>query len=156
VLNRLATILDAGDVEIDAEARDKPALFARAGSILARGEAGCAATIAETLAERERLASTALGHGVAIPHGRIKGLKAPRAAVIRLREALPFGAPDDAPASLFVFLLVGEHATEADLATLAEIAGILSERALRAKLMQAPDARVLYAMIAGWRPDRAA
>ena len=133
---------------------NRSALFACASAILARhAGAGSAATIAETLTERERLASTALGHAVAIPHARIKGLSSPCAAVIRLREPLGFGAPDDQPTYLFVFLLVRERATQDDLDTLAQIAEMISERAVREQLMQAPDAHSVYAAIARWSPS---
>jgi nitrogen PTS system EIIA component len=153
VMNRLVPILDVDDVGVDATAADKSALFSPAGSILARSVKACApATIAEMLHERERLASTALGHGAAIPQGRVKGLATARAAVIRLREALAFGAPDDKPTSLFVFLVVSERASQDDLDALAEIAEMLCDRTIREKLMQAPDARALYATIADWSP----
>jgi len=154
-MNRLAPILDVGDVAVDASAPDKSTLFEGAAAILARhAGAGSSTTIAEALAARERLASTALGHGVAIPHGRIKGLELPCAAVIRLREPLPFGAPDEQPTSLFVFLLVTERASQDDLDTLAEIASMLSERPVREQLMRAQDARALHATIADWSPNR--
>jgi len=156
-LNRLAAVLDVDDIAIDAAAADTHALFAGAGAILARHvAAGGRTAIAAALEGRERLASTALGQGVAIPHGRIHGLAATRAAVMRLRTPLAFGAPDDAPTSLFVFLLVGEHASQGDLDTLAQIAEMLSDRAMREQLLQAPDARVLHAAIADWSSTREA
>ncbi|WP_369810393.1 PTS sugar transporter subunit IIA [Mycobacterium tuberculosis] len=60
----------------------------------------CRALITDSLFARERLGSTGLGHGVAIPHGRIKGLKAPMAAVLQLAQPIGFDAPDEQPVSL--------------------------------------------------------
>ena len=105
------------------------------------------------LIARERLGSTGLGHGVAIPHARIKGLKTPLAAVLRLRVPIAFDAPDQEPVGLFVFLLVPEAATQQHLEILAEIAAMLSDRALRDRLASAPDAAALHAAIAHWLPD---
>jgi PTS system nitrogen regulatory IIA component len=150
-LNQLAPILEVDDVAIDVMAPDRHTLFAAAGAILSRHVPSTGrAVIADALEARERLASTALGQGVAIPHGPIEGLAITRAAVIRLREPLEFGAPDDAPVRLFVFLLVGERASQHDLDTLVRIAEMLSDRAVRERLMLAPDARALHAAIADW------
>jgi PTS system nitrogen regulatory IIA component len=152
VLNRLASVLDVDDIVVEAAALDTRALFVLAGAILARHvAAGGSAAIAEALDARERLSSTALGQGVAIPHGRVKGLATTCAAVLRLRQPLAFGAPDETPTRLFVFLLVAEHASQGDLDTLAQTAEMLSERAVRERLMQSPDARALHATIADWR-----
>ena len=93
-----------------------------------------ASMVVENLLARERLGSTGLGRGVAIPHGRIKGLMEAAAAVVRLRTGTAFDAPDGEPVALFVFLLVPEAATPAHLEVLAEIAEMLSDRAFRATL----------------------
>ena len=66
----------------------------------------------ESLFARERLGSTGLGQGIAIPHGRIKGLKHASGALLRLQNAIPFDAPDGAPVALLFVLLVPEQATE--------------------------------------------
>ena len=105
----------------------------------------------DSLFARERLGSTGLGHGVAIPHGRIKGLKAPMAAVFQLEHAIGFDAPDDQAVSLLIFLLVPEAATQKHLEILSEIAEMLSDAALRQKLAASSDAADLHALIANWR-----
>ena len=81
----------------------------------------------DALFARERLGSTALGEAVAIPHGRIKGLREEMAAMLRLDGAIPFDAPDGQPVRLLVFLLVPEHATEEHLEILSEAAELLSD-----------------------------
>jgi mannitol/fructose-specific phosphotransferase system IIA component (Ntr-type) len=87
------------------------------------------ALITDSLFARERLGSTGLGHGVAIPHGRIKGLKAPMAAVFQLAQPIGFDAPDEQPVGLLIFLLVPEAATQKHLEILSEIAELLSDAA---------------------------
>ena len=109
------------------------------------------ALITDSLFARERLGSTGLGHGVAIPHGRIKGLKAPMAAVFQLARAIGFDAPDEQPVQLLIFLLVPEAATQQHLEILSEIAELLSDGALRERLKASTDAAELHAMIAGWQ-----
>ncbi len=109
------------------------------------------ALITDSLFARERLGSTGLGHGVAIPHGRIKGLKAPMAAVFQLARAIGFDAPDEQPVQLLIFLLVPEAATQQHLEILSEIAELLSDSGLRESLKSANDAQALHELIATWQ-----
>ena len=96
--------------------------------------------------------STGLGHGVAIPHGRIKGRKNPLAAVARVQQPIPFDAPDDEPVTLLIFLLVPEAATQRHLEILSEIAEMLSDRELRERLKTEVDAAKVHELIANWEP----
>ena len=89
---------------------------------------------------------------MAIPHGRIKALKSPLAAVLRLQQPIAFDAPDDEPVSLLIFLLVPEAATQRHLEILSEIAEMLSDRALRENLKTQAEAGALHQLIAGWQP----
>jgi PTS system nitrogen regulatory IIA component len=113
------------------------------------------ALVTDSLFSRERLGSTGLGHGVAIPHGRIKGLKAPMAAVFQLAHPIGFEAPDDQAVGLMIFLLVPEAATQKHLEILSEIAEMLSDVALRDKLTASQNAQSLYQLIADWRSVQA-
>jgi PTS system nitrogen regulatory IIA component len=113
-------------------------------------------TVTDNLFARERLGSTGLGHGVAIPHGRIKGLKAPMAAVFQLVNPIGFAAPDELPVGLLIFLLVPEAATQKHLEILSEIAELLSDATLREKLKACGNAAELHGMIAGWQSTQAA
>ena len=110
------------------------------------------ALVTDSLFSRERLGSTGLGHGVAIPHGRIKGLKAPMAAVFQLAQPIGFDAPDEQAVSLLIFLLVPEAATQKHLEILSEIAELLSDAGLREKLASSASATELHGLIAGWQP----
>jgi len=152
LMNRLAAILPASNVLVDVDATSKKRVFEHAGLLFENRHAIARATVTDNLFARERLGSTGLGHGVAIPHGRIKGLKNPLAAVIRMQQAIGFDAPDDEPVALLIFLLVPEAATQRHLEILSEIAELLSDRGLRDKLKAAPDAATLHELIANWEP----
>jgi PTS system nitrogen regulatory IIA component len=151
-MNRLSAILPAANVLLDVDATSKKRAFEHAGVLFENQHAIARATVSDNLFARERLGSTGLGHGVAIPHGRIKGLKNPLAAVLRVRQPIAFDAPDDEPVSLLIFLLVPEAATQRHLDILSEIAEMLSDRALRERLMTEADAAVLHKLIADWEP----
>ena len=92
---------------------------------------------------------------VAIPHGRIKGLKEALGAFIRLAQPVPFDAPDGNPVTLVFVLLVPEKATEKHLQILSELAQMFSEKALREAMSRAADAAALHQLIAAWQPDAA-
>jgi len=109
------------------------------------------ALVTDSLFSRERLGSTGLGHGVAIPHGRIKGLKAPMAAVFQLAQPIGFDSPDEQAVGLMIFLLVPEAATQKHLEILSEIAEMLSDASLREQLLTIKDANELYQRIANWQ-----
>ena len=149
---RLAEILTIGDVQVEVDASSKVQLFEQVGALF-ESRATDRGKVIENLNARELLGSTGLGHGVAIPHARIKGLKTPLAAVRRLRVPIAFDAPDQEPVGLFIFLLVPEAATQHHLEILAEMAAMLSDRVLRDRLASAPDAAALHAAIAQWLPD---
>ena len=155
-MNRLTAILPATNVLVGIEATSKKRVFEHAGVLFENHHAIARATITDNLFARERLGSTDLGHGVAIPHGRIKGLKNPLAAVMRVAQPIPFDAPDDEPVSLLIFLLVPEAATQRHLEILSEIAEMLSDRDLRERLKLAEDASALHKLIADWAPLKSA
>lgn len=150
-MNRLASILPAAQVLVRVDASSKKRVFEEAG-LLFEGLHGLnRALVTDSLFSRERLGSTGLGHGVAIPHGRIKGLKAPMAAVFQMDSPIGFDAPDDAPVKLLIFLLVPETATQKHLEILSEIAELLSDADLREKMSQCTDAAQLHGMISQWQ-----
>ena len=151
-MNRLAAILPVANVLVNVEATSKKRAFEHAGMLFENHHSIARATVTDNLFARERLGSTGLGHGVAIPHGRIKGLKNPLASVIRVAQPIPFDAPDDEPVGLLIFLLVPEAATQRHLEILSEIAEMLSDRELRERLKTAEDATALHKLIADWAP----
>jgi len=149
-MNRLSHILPPSQVLVSIEATSKKRAFEEAGLLFENLHGLNRALITDSLFSRERLGSTGLGHGVAIPHGRIKGLKSPMAAVFQLQSPIGFDAPDEQAVSLLVFLLVPEAATQKHLEILSEIAELLSDSTLREKLKTSTDAAALHQLIASW------
>ncbi|MEM6984964.1 MAG: PTS sugar transporter subunit IIA [Pseudomonadota bacterium] len=111
----------------------------------------------DRLCSRERLGSTGLGSGIAIPHGRVPGLTQPRAALVTLGRGIEFDAIDGEPVDLLVGLLVPEDAEEAHLQILAHLAGHLSDAELCARIRSAETpADVLSLFSPDAQPDSAA
>jgi len=150
-MNRLASILPAAQVLVHVDATSKKRAFEEAGLLFENLHGLSRSLVTDSLFSRERLGSTGLGHGVAIPHGRIKGLKAPMAAVLQLANPIGFDAPDEQAVSLLIFLLVPEAATQKHLEILSEIAEMLSDASLREKLAGSTDAVDLHGLIANWQ-----
>lgn len=150
-MNRLASILPPAQVLVSVDATSKKRAFEEAGLLFENLHGLGRALITDSLFARERLGSTGLGHGVAIPHGRIKGLKAPMAAVFQLAQPIGFDAPDEQAVVLLIFLLVPEAATQKHLEILSEIAELLSDAALREQIKATTHAPALHALIAGWQ-----
>lgn len=100
--------------------------------------------IFQHLLSRERLGSTGLGGGVAIPHGRVAGLKQPVGAFVRLEQPIDYDAIDDQPVDLLFALLVPEEATQEHLDILAQLAGLFSNRDFCRQLRGTCDTRQLY------------
>ncbi len=155
-MNRLASILSAPQVLVGVDATSKKRAFEEAGLLFENLHGLGRALVTDSLFSRERLGSTGLGHGVAIPHGRIKGLKSPMAAVLSLANPIGFDAPDEQAVSLLIFLLVPEAATQKHLEILSEIAELLSDATLRGKLCSSTDAAELHGLIAGWQSAQVA
>ncbi|WP_186192068.1 PTS sugar transporter subunit IIA [Burkholderia gladioli] len=151
-MNRLAKILPLENVVIDLSVTSKKRVFEQAGLIFENQNGIARSIVTDNLFARERLGSTGLGEGVAIPHGRIKGLKHPLASFVRLAEAIPFEAPDGQPVSLLIFLLVPEQATQQHLEILSEIAQLLSDRDARERLHTEPDRHELHRLLTQWQP----
>ena len=151
-MNRLSSILPIAQVLVGVEATSKKRAFEEAGLLFENLHGLSRALVTDSLFARERLGSTGLGHGVAIPHGRIKGLKSPMAAVFHLEQAIGFDAPDEQAVKLLIFLLVPEAATQKHLEILSEIAELLSNSNLRDNLISSDSATSLHQLIDKWSP----
>ncbi len=103
--------------------------------------------LVRALEDRERLNSTALGQGVAIPHGKLPGLRRVVAAFGRSRRGVDFQSLDGKPTNLFFLLVAPEDSAGAHLKALARISRLLKDDAFRERLMRAGDAPELYRTI---------
>jgi nitrogen PTS system EIIA component len=156
IMNRLASILPVAQVLVHVDASSKKRAFEEVGLLFENTHGLTRALVSDSLFARERLGSTGLGHGVAIPHGRIKGLKSPMAAVFLLDQAIGFDAPDELPVKLLIFLLVPEAATQKHLEILSEIAELLSDASMREQINACSESVELHGLIANWKSALAA
>ena len=151
-MNQIAQLLPATNIRLDLAAGSKAGLFDAVGSLF---EANCGlarSSVVGSLVAREKLGSTGLGQGVAIPHGRIKGLTEAQGAFISLADPIDFDAPDGKPITQVFVLLVPEHATEQHLQLLSELAQMFSDRGFRGRLAAAADAVAVHALFRDWTP----
>ncbi len=155
-MNLISRLLPASNVLLDLPASSKKRAFEQAGLLFENNQGVARAKVFDSLFARERLGSTGLGQGVAIPHGRIKGLKEAVAAFVRVAEPVPFDAPDGQPVSVMIFLLVPEQASQAHLDLLSELAQMLSDKAFRQSLLDAPSPEAVHAALTAWEPIRPA
>ena len=151
-MTNLAKILALENVVVDLEVSSKKRTFEQAGLMFENNCGIARSTVSDNLFARERLGSTGLGHGVAVPHGRIKGLKAPIAAFMRLAEPIPFESPDGEPVKLLIFLLIPDNVTQQHLEILSEIAELFSDSGMRDTLASDPDALSVHTRITNWLP----
>lgn len=143
----LQKLLKLNHVLLGLEVTSKKRLFEEIGFLFEHTVGVARTNVTDSLFARERLGSTGLGYGVAIPHGRIKGLKEPQLAAVQLKEAIGFDASDGAPVQLLFTLLVPENATQKHLDLLAEIAELLSDEPKRTALKSATDVAAFIAIV---------
>jgi PTS system nitrogen regulatory IIA component len=145
---RLTDILSAERVRGSVNVGSKKKVLEELANLLAQG-AGVLTPpeVFSSLTAREKLGSTGLGGGVAIPHGRVTGLDESLGALLRLRHPVDFEAQDGEPVDLLFGLLVPEAATDVHLRHLAQLAELFSDRKLREQLRAAPDDRALYVLL---------
>lgn len=148
----LGGLLDPGAITLKVHASSKRQALTIVAEIAARFVGASAAEVAAKLAARERLGSTGVGHGVAVPHARLKGLQRLHGVFVQLDEPVDFGAVDEQPVDLiFALLAPAEHPAE-HLRALAKVSRALRQADLREQLRQAknPDAvRALLVRDAG-------
>ena len=144
----LAGLLSTSRIRLNVAASSKKRMLEELAGLLSHNRSDLHRdTVFQVLNERERLGSTGIGDGIALPHGRLNGLTEPLAAVIRLRQALDFDAVDDGPVKLIVGLLVPANATEQHLDILASLAETFSKGEQRRANLRARDAQTLFALL---------
>jgi nitrogen PTS system EIIA component len=150
----LTDVLDVDRIAVDISVASKKSLLEKAAALLAATpDSADSRDIFESLCQRERLGSTGLGHGVAIPHGRVAGQHSVAAAVIRLHKAIDFDAPDSEEVDLFFALAVPDKCTDVHLRLLADIAERLGSDAQRQAIRQARDPDQLLKLLASEPAD---
>ena len=146
-MNLLTQILTPENTLLDVNATSKKRAFEQAALLFENNQGIARSVVFDSLFSRERLGSTALGHGVAVPHGRISKLKQATAAFMRLATPIPFDSPDGQNVQLLIILLVPESATQQHLEILAEVARILSNDTIRHQLLSENDPAKIYDLL---------
>jgi nitrogen PTS system EIIA component len=155
---RLNDLLTAERVDIrhngGSSPLDKPALLKVLANLLTRGANVDGAEVERVLAERERLQSTGIGEGVAIPHGALPQLENQYASLLIVPEGVDFAAIDGLAVNILFAVIGPKRATGEHLKTLARVSRVLRNKGFRDKLVASPDPRTAYSLIASEEEDR--
>ena len=151
-MNLVSRLLPLNHVLLDLDVSSKKRLFEQIGLLIENSRQIPRSRVFDALFDREKLGSTGLGFGVAIPHGRIKTLKEPVCAFVRTSAPIAFESPDGQPVNLVFAMLVPEHANETHLELLSELAQMFSDGALREALAATSDIQAAHRLITEWSP----
>jgi len=142
---KLSELIDEATILPELKAKDKKQVLEELVDALVRREPEIdKEALVKVLLERERLGSTGIGDGVAIPHGKFPGIHHPIITLGRSRQGLDFESMDGEPAYLFFLLVAPENSASIHLKALAKIAKILKNSSFRKVLMEAPGRREMY------------
>lgn len=150
---KLAEILSADRVASGHTFTSKKKALEELSALLAKGSGLSATDILTSLTGREKLGSTGLGHGVAIPHGRMAGITSSVGAFMRLKHPLDYDAHDGQGVDLIFGLLVPQNASETHLKHLAAIAEMFSDEIFCKKMREATDDAGLFALLNSFTPS---
>lgn len=146
----LAKYLTLDAVRVDVEVTSRKRLFEEAALAIEAAYGEPHDEVFNALFERERLGSTGLGCGCAVPHGRLADISEPAVVLLRAKTPVDYDAPDGVPVTLAMAIIVPEENPEAHLALLRETAALFSEASMRTALCQAPAAVDVCRLIAQW------
>ena len=143
-----ANFLTTDRISCQSAAASKKRVLEELGGLLAASAEGLVKDrVFDKLLERERLGSTGLGQGIALPHARIKGVEDARGALVQLQSGIDFDAIDGQPVYLVFGLLVPEEATQEHLDLLAKLATLFSDANFCGSLRKAQDQETALAII---------
>ncbi len=149
-MSLIAKLLGPSHVALDLDVVNKKRLFEQIGLIFENAQQISHSVVFDSLFSRERFGSTGLGYGVAIPHGRLKGLREATAVFVRTLNPIPFESPDGQPVNLIFVVLVPEHANEQHLQILSELAQIFSDKTVRDALVTCRDGVEAHRILTQW------
>jgi PTS system nitrogen regulatory IIA component len=152
-MNQIAGLLPAANILLGLDVANKKRVFEQVGLLFENNHGIGRTLVYDSLFAREKLGSTGLGQGVAIPHGRIKGLPEAIGAFVRTQAPIPFDSPDGRGVALIFVLLVPEQATDRHLQILSELAEMFSDKSFRDRLLNVPNADALHRTIEDWRAE---
>ena len=152
-MNALSPLVREDEIVLEGQATNRAELLALASRLLGSHHGLSPETIRSALEAREAMGSTAMGHGIAIPHARLPGLREPALAYIRLRAPIDFGAHDGKPVSQFLVLIVPSEANEKHLKLMAAAAGALSDKLVRNQLRTCAGCGEAKEALSRWAAD---
>lgn len=147
-MSLISDILPVENIILDLDVSSKKRVFEQVGLLIENHLGIARSEVFECLFAREKLGSTGLGQGVAIPHGRSPGLKVATGAFVRVKEAIAFDAPDGKPVKAMFILLVPEEATDLHLQVLSELAQKFSVKSIRERLFVAETNQEIHDIFA--------
>ncbi|MDD2722079.1 MAG: PTS IIA-like nitrogen regulatory protein PtsN [Gallionella sp.] len=149
-MNLISKILAPDNILVDSESTSKKRVFERVAMLFENNQQIAHSQVFDSLFAREKLGSTGLGQGVAIPHGRIPKLQDATAAFVRTSHPIPFDAPDGQPVNLIFVLLVPDLATDLHLQILGELAQMFSDSQFRNRLQECRDGASIHQLFHDW------
>lgn len=149
-MNLISKILVPDNILLDTESTSKKRVFERVGLLFENNQQIARSQVFDSLFAREKLGSTGLGQGVAIPHGRIAKLRDATAAFVKTAHPIPFDSPDGLPVNLIFVLLVPERATDLHLQILGELAQMFSDQQFRDRLFACDDSACIHQLFCDW------
>ena len=150
----LKDILSIERIEMACQLSSKKRLMEKIATLLLQGRPQLdRKTVLHTLIERERLGSTGIGRGVALPHGRINGLDEVIGAVVGLEKPLDYDALDNEPVKLAFGLLVPAEANERHLKILAHLARLFNDETLRNTMFTTQSSTEAFQLLTNWRSE---
>jgi nitrogen PTS system EIIA component len=145
---KMSEIIEEENIIPDLKARDKNSVLEELAEVVSNREPSIKkGELVRVLIERERLGSTGIGDGVAIPHGKMNGIKHPLISFGRSNKGLDFDSMDGQTAYLFFLLVAPENSSSVHLQVLAKIAKILKNGTIRKNLMEARSKEEIYRTI---------
>ena len=154
-MNLISKLLPLSNVILELDVSSKKRVFEQVGLLFENNHHIARSQVFDSLFAREKLGSTGLGQGIAIPHGRIKGLKEAVGAIVRMKQPIPFDAPDGQPVNLIFVLLVPDRATDLHLQILSELAQMFSDKPFREQLLAGATPAAVHQLISEWQPHAA-
>jgi PTS system nitrogen regulatory IIA component len=149
---QLTDFLTTDRIACDVNAHSKKRALEELSKLISHDQNSISATdIFDCLLSRERLGSTSIGFGVAIPHGRLKDSNHTTAALVQLNHGIDFDAVDNQPVDLLFALVVPDKATEEHLKILALLAAMFKEDELRAQLREAKNPEDVMQLVREWQ-----
>jgi PTS system nitrogen regulatory IIA component len=152
-MNLISKLLRPSHVVLGLNVSSKKELFEYLGTLFESHQQLTQKVVVDSLTSRERLGSTAMGYGLAIPHWRVKHLQETLCAFVRTAQPIPFDAPDGLPVDLTFTLLVPEHANEHHLQILGELAHLFGDAATREQLRSISDPVLIHKLLTEWSPN---